>query len=103
MLTNTTFIDYRAGYQAQPDTFNTDRVVDKGELPSSDSSETNDTVNISSKARELKQEFQKKEDTLEQNFNSETQQLTREYLQEKNRLKKEFNQKRQSLDINIYA
>ncbi len=70
---------------------------------SQSSREDTDTVNISSRVRELEQAYQSKETDLEQNHNSEKQELERKYLQAKNDLEREFEQKKQTLGINTYA
>ncbi|MCK5164727.1 MAG: hypothetical protein KAQ72_13465 [Desulfobacula sp.] len=103
MLTNTSGINTLTGYQAQLDISNSARPSNSADRSSLDPKEKDETVNISSKARELQQVYQGEKNKLEQNFNSETQQLEREYLQEKNRLAIEYNQKKQSLEINVYA
>lgn len=103
MLTTTSGINYITGYQAQLDVSNTDRSSNSTDRSSSDRKESNDTVNISSRARELQQVYEREKTTLEQNYNSEEQQLEREYLLEKKRIEREFDQKKQSLEINVYA
>lgn len=103
MLTTTSGINSLTGYQAQLAVSKSDRSLNSPYHSSSDQKETNDTVNISSKARELQEEYQGEKTALEQNYNSEAQQLEREYSLEKNRLEREFNQKRQNIEINVYA
>jgi len=103
MLTNTSGINHITGYQAQLDVSKIDKSSNTADRSSSDRKESNDTVNISSKARELQHTYERKKTTLEQNYDNEALQLEREYLQEKNRIVREFNQKRQNLEINVYA
>ncbi|MCK5696450.1 MAG: hypothetical protein KAH62_07665 [Desulfobacula sp.] len=103
MLTTTSGINYITGYQAQLDVANTDRSSNSVDRSSSDRKESNDTVNISSRARELQQVYEREKTTLEQNYNSDAQQLEREYLLGKNRLERDFNQKKQNLEINVFA
>ncbi len=103
MLTNTSGINHITGYPAQLDVPKIDRSSNAADRSSSNRKESNDTVNISSKVRELQSTYERKKTTLEQNYDNEALQLEREYLQEKNRIEREFNQKRQNLEINVYA
>lgn len=65
--------------------------------------ESGDTVDISSRAKELQTDYQRKNSELEQRKNHEVQQLERKFLLEKNELEQEFRLKKQRLDINVYA
>ena len=103
MLTTTSGINYVTGYQAQLNVSNTDRSSNSADRSSSDRKESNDTVNISTKAREIQYAYEKKKITLEQNHDNKTQQLERDYLQEKNRIEREFNHQKQNLEINVYT
>jgi len=103
MLTNTSGINHITGYQAQLDVSKIDKSSNTADRSSSDRKESNDTVNISSKARELQSSYEREKTTLEQNHDNEAQQLEREYLQERNRLERDFNQKKQNIEINVYA
>ncbi len=103
MLTQTSGIRYLSGYQAQLDVSNSDRSSNRESLPSSKTKETNDRVDISSKAKEIQNEYQRKNAELEQRHKSETQQLEKEYRKEKNKLENEFNLKKQRLEINVFV
>jgi hypothetical protein len=104
MLTDTSGINSLSGYQVQPNVSNSNRSASSLETVSSVKfKESGDTVDISSKAKELQTEYQRKNSELEQRKNSETQQLERKYLLEKNELEREFRLKKQRLDINVYA
>ncbi|OGR12858.1 MAG: hypothetical protein A2277_17505 [Desulfobacterales bacterium RIFOXYA12_FULL_46_15] len=102
MLTNTSGISNLSGYQAQLVVSNSNRFFNR-ETPSSESKESNDTVDISSQAKEILTEYQQENSELEQKHEIESQQLEREYLLEKNKLETEFNQKKQRLNINVYV
>ena len=106
MLTTTSGINNLSGYQAQLDVSNSYRSSNL-ENPSSsnrkESKDTSDTVNISSKAKELQNEYQRKNTELEQRKNNETQQLEKKYLLEKKELETEFRLRKQRLNINVYA
>ncbi|CCK81669.1 hypothetical protein [Desulfobacula toluolica] len=104
MLTNTSGIHNLTGYQAQLNISNTAKPSSHATgSPVSNRKNINDTVNISNKARDLQQVYQREKTEVEQNHTNATQQLEREYLQEKSRLEKEFSRKKQDLEINIYA
>jgi hypothetical protein len=104
MLTDTSGINSLSGYQVQPNVSNSNRSASNLETASSVKlKESGDTVDISSKAKALQTEYQRKHSELEQRKNSETQQLERKYLLEKNELEREFRLKKQRLDINVYA
>jgi hypothetical protein len=103
MLTTTSGINNITGYQAQLDISDTTQPSRNADRSYSNRKENSDTVNISSKARELQQTYQTKKTTLAQNYNSDTQQLEREYALAKSRIEREFSQKKQSLEINVSA
>ena len=104
MLTTTSGIHNSTGYQAQLDISNTAKPSTRSAGPSvSNRKETSDTVNISSKTKNLQQVYQRKKNTVKQKHTNETQQLERAYFQEKARLEREFSQKKQAMEINIYA
>jgi len=103
MLTTTSGINHITGYQAQPDVSNTDRSSNSADRSSSNHKEPDDTVNISSKAKELQYTYEREKTTLEQNHNSEAQLLEREYLLARKRLERDFTQEKQNLELNIYA
>ncbi|WP_300456242.1 hypothetical protein [Desulfobacula sp.] len=102
MLTTTSGIPSVTGYQIQLDT-STSRPPSTTQPPFSNRQETDDTVNISRKAKDLQQDYQKKKTIVEQNYTSDKQQLERAYHLEKNKLERELNQKKQALEINTYA
>jgi hypothetical protein len=102
MLTTTSGIPSITGYQTQLDT-STSRPPSTTEDPFSNRKASDDTVNISSKAKDLQQDYQQKKTIVEQNYNSDNQQLERAYHQEKTKLERELNQKKQALEINTYA
>jgi len=91
------------GYQDQLEFHHGSRLPKNTDQDATRGNPAEDTVNISSKARELQQDYQGEKTTLEQNYNVEAQQLEREYLLEKNELEREFSQKKQSLEIDIFA
>jgi hypothetical protein len=104
MLTDTSGINSLSGYQVQPNVSNSNRSASSlGTSSSAEVKESGDTVDISSKAKELQTEYQRKHSELEQRKNSEARQLDRKYLLEKNELEREFRLKKQRLDINVYA
>ena len=103
MLTTTSGINNLTGYQAQLDVSITARSSNSSDRSSSDLKETDDSVNISRKAKELQQTYQGEKSKLEQKHNSEAQQLEREYIQEKNRIEREYSRKKLSLEINVYV
>ena len=103
MLTTTSGINNLTGYQAQLDVSNTARPSNNSDPASSDREKTDDSVDISSKAKELQQAYQGEKSKLEQKHDSEAQQLEREYIQEKNRIEREYSRKKRSLEINVYA
>ena len=104
MLTTTSGINYLSGYQVQLNVPNSNRSDSDLETASSEKiKESGDTVDISSKAKELQTDYQRKNSELEQRKNHEAQQLERKYLLEKNELEQEFRLKKQRLDINVYA
>jgi len=110
MLTTTSGINSLSGYQVQLNVSNPDRSSSNLETPSSanrkepaNSKESRDTVDISSKAKELQTEYQRKNSELEQRKNNEAQQLEQKYRLEKDELEREFRMKQQRLDINVYA
>jgi len=103
MLTTTSGISYLSGYQAQLDVSNSDRSSNREKVSSPENKESNDTVDISSKAKELQTEYQRKNSELQQRKKNEAQQLERKYLLEKNELEREFRLKKQRLEINVYA
>jgi len=103
MLTTTSNISFLNGYQDQLN-FST-RVTGNSFSKNQNNTpeNTNDEVNLSQKAKELQQTYEKKEATLEQSYNNESQKLETEYLLEKNRVEDEFRQKKQALEINLYV
>jgi hypothetical protein len=104
MLTTTSGIDSLSGYQVQPKVSNSNRPASNLESAySAKVKESKDTVDISSKAKELQTEYRRKHSELEQRKNNEAQQLERKYLLEKNELEQEFRLKKQRLDINVYV
>ncbi len=103
MLTIKSGIDVLTGYQAQLDVPKTSGNSTSDVRSASNPDKTDDTVDISRKAKELEQTYQGKKSKLEQNYNSDAQQLEREFSQEKKRLEREFARKKQSLEINVYA
>jgi len=76
MLTTTSGINSLSGYQVQLNVSNSNSSSSNLENPSpSNTKESKDTVDISSKAKELQTEYQRKNSELEQRKNDEAQQL----------------------------
>ena len=103
MLATPSGITHITGYQDQLDFQYTSRLPNNTDNASPRHNPAEDTVNISSKARELQQVYLGKKTTLEQHYNTDAQQLEREYLLERNKLESEFTRKKQSLEIDVLA
>ena len=103
MLTTPSGTNFLTGYPAQLDVANTVKPLADLDRSSSNPVKTEDTVDISTRAKKLQQTYDQEKQSLDQHHDTKKQELEREYLQKKEQLDREFNQKKQTLDINVVA
>lgn len=74
-------------------------------MPDNVSENTNNayTVDIKSKARELKQQYNEKHRSLEDQQKIKEKNLQTQFNQEKQKLEQEYRQKKQQLNFSVYA
>jgi len=101
-VTTTSGIHNFTGYQGQFDV-STTRTAAAPSFSDSGTKESADSVDISSKAKDLQNEYDQKSRQLKQQHETEVQQLEREYMLEKKQLEDEFTREKQRLQINLYV